>query len=265
MSVRSKLRDFVYKISGLYISKSAPKLQSTLPQTSRLNFGDTLTFSDLVAAAVSVKPVGLSLLQVGAYDVSSFDPIYKISSVANVKLVLIEPNAAAVNRLRTAYKNSSDVTIIESAIIDGNAGAETNLYRFSEEAVSIYPDFGGTSSLSLKHLEDAFARNKFRFDIAAKFEDLIVVDTVSTLSSEDLLNKYDVKGMDVVVIDTEGADWLILKSLLSAGLRPSLLLFESRFLKSHEIEEALLTLNNLGYLLRDLGNDTAAIRLSANR
>lgn len=242
-----ELRNFFYRVTGLYVSRGPAAI-------------DRICFGDLLEAAMAVRPTGLKILQVGAYDGVSFDPIYQIGSTSASELFLVEPNPSAVIRLRRSYEHQHGVTIIETAITEEEGRDNTCLYRFSDFLIDRYPEFGGTSSLYRRHLEDAFERNRHRFGKDVQARDHISESRVRALTSEQLVDNFDLSDVDVLVIDTEGADWLVLKGLLNAGLAPGLVMFESRFLLAHHLEEALVRLHNLGYALRTLDGDTIGIR-----
>jgi len=259
-----KLRDLIFSCTGLYISRTSPKPGPTHgPAASKPKLDPELplglAFGDLVAAALSFKTVPLRILQVGAYDGVSFDPIFDIVSKANVRRFLIEPNKSAAEKLRLAFSNTPEVTVIEAAIVDSDNTHQISLYKFSDKFVEIYPDFGGTSSISRRHLQDAFARNRHRFAPDEDLDANIIEDRVRALSSKKLLEEFGIDDIDVLVIDVEGADWIVLDGLLKAGLKPRLLLFESRFVSSSDMRAAVRGLHALGYIVKNLGYDTAAI------
>ncbi|NWH06756.1 FkbM family methyltransferase [Desulfobacter latus] len=246
-----KIRDLLYRLTGFYISRPPKK---TPVKLKKIDFGD------LVSTAIAVKNSSVNILQIGAYDGVSFDPIFDAVSNSRVKLFLIEPNSDVISRLQQTYSHKDDVSIINAAIVEADETDLVELYKFSEKLIGIYPDFGGTSSLSFKHLENAFERNRFRFSAEEKLDGNVVVDKIRALTAKQLLKELNITDVDVLVIDTEGADWIVLNGFLEAGLSPKLILFEHRFLLPHDYEAALMKLNSLNYLLRDLESDTLAIQ-----
>jgi len=249
--LKIKIRDLLYRLTGFYISRPPEKTPAKL---KKINFGD------LISTAIAVKHSPVNILQIGAYDGISFDPIFDAVSNSRVKLFLIESNSDAVSRLQQTYSHKADVSIINAAIVETNETDLVELYKFSEKFIGIYPDFGGTSSLFLKHLENAFERNRFRFSAKEKLDANVVVDKIRALTAKQLLKELNITDVDVLVIDTEGADWIVLNGFLEAGLAPKLILFEHRFLLPHDYEAALMKLHSLNYLLRDLESDTLAIQ-----
>jgi len=243
-------------MTGFYLSRP-PKSPKKLPERKKID----LSFGDLVAALISMNPTGIRILQVGAYDGVSSDPIFNVVAESNATLILVEPNPVAMQQLKQTYSKTPHVKFVEAAISTDDNGGVVKLYRFSQTLVEIYPDFGGTSSLSLKHLEDAFERNRHRFAAEEQLANNIIVDRVHSISVEQLLNDINISDLDVLVIDAEGWDWIVLREFLRAGLRPKLILFENRFLLLHDFEAALMELHSLNYILRDFGEDTVAIKV----
>ena len=217
------------------------------------------SFTDLFALSVALKGPSLKVLQIGAYDGKSFDPIYPVSSVAACEITLVEPNPEAITALKRNYGNFPTVNVIEAAVTDGQEGNELALYVFSQKAVSIYADFAGTSSLSRSHLVEAFRRNRSRFPSGWTADSVIESRMVPSISARNLISTHRLHDIDVLVVDAEGKDWVIVDAILKEEVRPKLILFESRFLSLSALERALLRLVELHYAPFNLGLDTGAI------
>jgi FkbM family methyltransferase len=250
-----KLRDLLFHWTGYYVSRKSPEALSIARSAAR-----QIGFTDLVATAVAIRPRGLRVLQVGACDGVSFDPIFSALAGTSAEIILVEPNSAAVDRLRRAYAGTPNVTIVQAAILQGEGTSEATLYRFSDELIGVYPDFGGTSSLSYGHMEKAFERSRHRFGSDVELADNVIEEQVQAMSPRQILKKLNMNDVDILVIDVESMDWIVLEGFLNAELRPKLIQFESRFLLANHIEAALIRLHSLGYILRDARGDTIAIR-----
>ena len=219
-----------------------------------------VTITDLVAMASSLKGADLKVLQVGAHDGKSRDPILRVTGSTPAEIVLVEANPDSILRLQKNYSSAESVRIIYGALMPNPQEAEVTLYRFSPESVGIYPDFGGTSSLSRGHLIEAFQRNAHRFPPGTDVESLIAEVVVPVLGPKALVDDNDLIDTDILVVDAEGMDWEIVRSLIEAGLRPSAVFYESRFMGVLDQEESLDFLVSLGYAPLDFGHDTGAIK-----
>lgn len=112
--------------------------------------------------------------------------------------------------------------------------------------------------MSFARIRQAFWLCRSKLPESMKLNDIIITDSVPAMSANRLVFDYDLKKTDVVVIDAEGYDWVILKGLLEARLRPSLIYFESKFLDQEESQAALSTLQSHGYSILRMGSNTAA-------
>jgi hypothetical protein len=59
-----------------------------------------------------------------------------------------------------------------------------------------------------------------------------VAETVASFSLATLLHRHQIDRLDLLVIDTEGWDWRILRQFDLARLRPKLILFEHQHLSA---------------------------------
>lgn len=71
----------------------------------------------------------------------------------------------------------------------------------------------------------------------------IIEEEVSCCTMNELLNEYNFVDINVLILDTEGYDYLILHELDLSQISPKIILFE------HGIKESTMTLQNLQTLL----------------
>ena len=86
--------------------------------------------------------------------------------------------------------------------------------------------------------------------------------TVKTLSVGSLLHRYQLKTVDVLLIDTEGHDYKILSQFFAAGVEPAVINLEVLHLDRTERLALRRDLDAHGYLYQDYGFDTFAIKSS---
>ena len=86
-------------------------------------------------------------------------------------------------------------------------------------------------------------------------------ETVPVVRIKSLLDKYDVKYIDLLKIDTEGHDTVILNDFLdTCTIRPREILFESNSLTPrHLVNEMLERLVRQDYILKDMGDQCQAL------
>jgi hypothetical protein len=85
---------------------------------------------------------------------------------------------------------------------------------------------------------------------------------VPTVSFEDLLNRYNVKSLDVLQIDAEGMDAQLLAWFPFDRIRPGLLRYETIHISAEDQRVVRNRLKELGYTIREGGDEVAIIVLS---
>lgn len=98
-----------------------------------------------------------------------------------------------------------------------------------------------------------------RISLPEKEDDYIKTEIVRTVTFEYILNKYNINRIDLLMIDTEGYDFELIKMFPFNILRPRLIIFEH----SHFSDEVKNQCNNFllknSYKLKILLSDTIAL------
>jgi FkbM family methyltransferase len=180
-----------------------------------------------------------TFLQIGANDGLTGDPIHHLIVQPNTRWrgILVEPVGHLFDQLSVLYRDKPLLQLDRAAI--GESDGSTLIYRLDET-----PD----SSLWLDQIPsldpELVRRNASQFGQA---EASLVTETVPGLSVDTLLRKYEVRQLDLLVIDTEGWDWRILRQFDLAALQPKLILYEHQHLSALEKKEADEFLRAEGY------------------
>ena len=77
----------------------------------------------------------------------------------------------------------------------------------------------------------------------------ITKDKIRCLTLTSLLNNHHVKKIDLLIIDTEGYDYQILKQIPFDKIKPKIIIFEDRHLPLHQKEYCKELLIKNGYFL----------------
>lgn len=247
------LREKFFNLTGIYISRQ-PTTQ--FQQYLAPNLSVLLS---LVAQSCR-RP--LSIVQVGAYDGVSFDPLPAFIKTNSHHITLVEPNPHVIRQLKFNYEGNPLAQVIEAAVGESDNGSSMRLFYFADELVSGYPDFGATSSLSEAHLLDAFQRNRHRFPQISNVESLILTVDVPLVSAKTVISNHGSNHLDLLLIDAEGADWEILQQFDLDEIEISMVQIEHRFLDSLSIEGLLSHMHKHGYRMFELGNDLLCIKES---
>jgi FkbM family methyltransferase len=198
----------------------------------------TLEPLDLLLANYRARRKMSTIVQVGACDGTTNDPIFHHVAQGSVRAILIEPNPLAFVRLQKSYAGLQNVTFIQAAVA-GEDG-EAYLYRVietgeSKSEIDLSLQF---SSLYREHLE---THGKKPHEI-----ERIVVPCRSLAS---LVTELGITTIDLLQIDAEGFDAEVVRMALKMRVRPSCINFEHRHLKRADRRTLFDLLNAYGYEL----------------
>jgi FkbM family methyltransferase len=191
-------------------------------------------------------------VEIGANDGQAFDQIGPLLADHDWRGIMVEPVPYVFERLRAAYADRPNV-ICENAAIADHDGKQP-FFHFAEadpaERASL-PDFYDALG--------SFSRDTV-LSHAPELEARLVETEVQTLTFESLLERHDAGGLDLLVIDTEGYDWEILRRIDFEARRPRLILYEHFHLKTKDRIAARERLGQRGYETFEEGLDTWALR-----
>jgi FkbM family methyltransferase len=168
-----------------------------------------------------------TFLQIGAYDGQSDDDLRELVIRYALRGVLVEPQPAAFARLRDTYGDQPQVTLLQAAIAD-REGVRDLYCRRGDASMAASFDAGhlrrhGIPSADIVRLP-------------------VVCHTV-----ESALRAAGLESVDLIQIDAEGYDWPIIRSIDFAKVRPAILRFEYRHMRSSDADECLDFLARDGY------------------
>jgi FkbM family methyltransferase len=186
------------------------------------------------------------VVQIGAHDGVTGDPISTYIRRYGWTGILVEPQPAVFQKLVENYKGVEGV-ILENVAIDTHEGTLT-LHVFK----SASPDEHSSMLASTKKHYLTLNGDKHRGELSE------IKVPATTLSK--LVAKHGLPRVDVLQIDTEGYDFTILKGVDFSVVQPEIIHFESNFLNRRQREDALQLLSRNGYSVLELGQDMLALR-----
>ena len=207
----------------------------------------------MLIADLLLKQGNLFFVQVGAYDGKSNDPIYEIVKKHRLNGILIEPQVAIFEKLKENYSNLANLIFLNAAISDKD-GFQV-LYKVSSHPES--PDWADqlasfNKANILKHRH-----------ALPQVEELILEEKVETISPTTLVKNYKIQAIDLLIIDTEGYDYDIIKLFDSTGIKPKIIFFKSIHL-GDSYQKCIDFLTTRNYKVSLLGNDSLALLDSSN-
>lgn len=187
-------------------------------------------------------------VQVGANDGSRDDPMCELVRRHELKGLLIEPLPDMFERLKLNYQDSPQL-MFENAAVSRKSGLQP-IYRVKP----------GTQVPDWLHGSASFNRSLLaRHTDAMGLPDVIEELQVPALGLAELLSRHHVDACDLLLIDTEGYDFEVLKMAFEIGLRPALIYFEHVHLSVDDIDESQNALVAAGYRFMQCGINTLAV------
>jgi len=178
-------------------------------------------------------------LQIGANDGFTGDPLNPLIGRSDTRWrgLLVEPVAHLFAQLSQRYGNNPRLILEQAAI--GETDGRATIYRLATRP---------GDSLWLDQIP-ALDPDRLR-ESAAQFgmgERAPLAEEVPMLSVATLLQRHAITRLDLLVIDTEGYDWRILRQFDLARLRPRLILYEHQHLTADEQTNARRFLSEHDY------------------
>jgi FkbM family methyltransferase len=168
----------------------------------------------------------LRLVQVGANDGVRNDLLCPFLAGSDPRGILIEPQTMPFRKLQARYGDRERLTLLQAAI-DDRAGTRT-LYRCREDLVAGEGAafLSGLASFDRSQVVDAYVRHARRLGLSEHPDRAIVGEAVATLTLDAVLIDFGLDRCDLLVIDTEGHDFEIIRTIDFSRIRPLVLIYE---------------------------------------
>lgn len=190
------------------------------------------------------------VLQIGAMDGKTFDPIHPYITKYNWHGLLVEPIAQHFQALQITYQDHPQLQFVQAAI--GDDDGQKTMHYVPKELIELHqlPKWS-------QGLASFFAdRNALAFESIQPF---VQQHTVPSYRLNTLLTKHQVKEIDLLQIDAEGYDYQILKQFDFEKYQPYVIHFEIVNLSKAEQTAAKKLLDLHGYLHAKAGYDLIAV------
>ena len=171
------------------------------------------------------------LVQIGACDGVSHDPIHQILEHPSIAATLVEPVPTNFSELERTYRGYSNVTLVNAAIT--NRAGQQRIYTVADTERLSRNWTKGWASLQREHLLRLGVR-----------ENEIEEKIVTTMELSQLLNHDKA---DILIVDTEGHDDVIVNAALDLPEPPAVIYFEHVHLSSKRISSCCAALTQADY------------------
>lgn len=221
------------------------------------------SLSEFLSAYSKSKKGDFYVIQIGANDGITHDPIHKFIKRDRWKGVLLEPQPDVFkNELSKIYQKNEGLYPLCAAI--GEEDGSQKLYKigFSEMRWAT-----GLASFSLEKIEDHFKNgvvqlncDKYGLEIPKDPKEQIQAVDVDVISPKTLIEKYKISQIDLLQIDAEGYDLQVILIFDIPNTKPEAIIFENENLDPKDLESCYELLRSNGYLLKEFGRDTLALK-----
>lgn len=234
------------------INGSAPKMindQSWMPENVPIPIDKIIDIYSRLK-----KDEGIFFIEIGANDGVSVDPMHSFIVRDSWKGILVEPVPYVFKRLKENYRNNKDLKLENVAIAEKDG--EMDFYSLEKTENDNLPDFyDRIGTFDYKVME-------YHKHAIPNIEDFIKIIKVPTLTFMSLLKKHNVKKVNVVMIDTEGYDYEIIKLIDFNNISPDIILFENKHLLNQDHKACCELLETKGYKVYGEGGNTIAVNNS---
>ncbi|WP_297337205.1 FkbM family methyltransferase [Algoriphagus sp.] len=259
MTLKSKFKTF-YK--NLRISLSANENPLFMAYYRHFYKPKSGSLSAFLSAYSKSKKDNFTVIQIGANDGITNDPIHKFIKRDRWKGVLLEPQPAVYHQfLKKIYRKNKGLHPICAAI--GKEDGQQKLFKigFSEMRWAT-----GLASFSKEKIEELFENGivkknceKFGIKIPSEPSERIGFELVDVISPKMLMKKYAIDKIDLLQIDAEGFDLEVISIFDIPNSKPGAIIFEKVSYSPEELSKCYQMLNEQGYWLKEIGRDTLAM------
>ena len=216
----------------------------------RRRFERRLAGPKLLATFAECHPRAF-FIEIGSNDGEQHDHLRPFILTSEWSGIMVEPVPYIFERLERNY-GQIDRVILENAAISDRTGRVPFYYLVdasADERAGLPDWYDGIGSLS----EDAVLSH---VDDIPDVENRIIRADVPALTFEELCDRHGAERVDLLVVDTEGYDWELIRTIDFERRRPELLIYEHFHLAPEDRAEAAATLERAGYSTMEEGFDT---------
>ena len=188
-----------------------------------------------------------SIVQIGANDGVRFDELDQFINEYKIQSLLVEPIKSNFEKLKIKYYDVDFVKLENSAILINEQ--VSYLYKVDNKHLIHYDNHvPGITSFDKNHLLKHGVKKKH-----------IIKEKVNSINIKELLNKYNIKNLDLLYIDAEGYDGkIVIDFLMNTNLKP-IIIFEYIHINNETFNTLLLKLNEANYKIFSINENTFCI------
>lgn len=208
----------------------------------------------------NTKRKKIFFIQIGANDGQWGDNIYKFVRRDKWSGILIEPQKEIFKRLLKTYNKRKNL-FFENVAIDSKEG-ERNLFKISFCNSQWASGISSFIKNDVQKLIDAGYVERMAMaesiTLPADREKWIGVENVKVQTLRNIIDKYQVKKLDLIMIDAEGYDFEIIKTIPFENIKPGVIVYEHSHFDEDVKSESWNYLKKIGYRIIPTEGNTIA-------
>ncbi|OOG78698.1 methyltransferase FkbM [Algoriphagus sp. A40] len=221
------------------------------------------SLSEFLSAYSLSKKGDFTVIQIGANDGISNDPIHKFIKRDNWNGVLLEPQKFVFTEFtQKIYAKNAGINVLNAAI-----GAEDGMLQMYKIGFSSTRWATGLSSFSKNQVLKAYDSGIVAYN-CKKYGETIPTDKskwisqeeVRVISPESLIREFKIKKIDLLQIDAEGFDLEVIRIFDLKKHQPKVVVFENAGLSESDYQLALNILKEAGYTTKRFGDNDLAMK-----
>ena len=204
-----------------------------------------------------------TVVQIGANDGISRDPIHKYIKRDKWQGVLLEPQPYVYEKfLSRIYANNKGIHTVCAAL--GEKDGKRTLYEIGFSKMRWAT---GLASFSLENVEKAYTSGlvqdrckRHGLKIPDAPEERISTEEVDVICAKTLLTQFNIKKIDLLQIDAEGYDHEIIRIFKIKKTQPKAIIFENFHLSKEDEIACNELLEKNDYAWKKYGSNTLAMK-----
>lgn len=208
------------------------------------------------------------VLQIGANDGMTHDPLYKFILKYKLSGLIVEPQPDAFQRLKKNYKDNPNLKFANVAI--GEKDGSMPFYRIKPSLVMEGKEYKASSGSSFYRDQIVVnvknrlppKRNNILKHISDNPDDYIEEIKVPVQSLDSLCDEHKIEKIDFLLTDCQGFDYAVIRQLDFNRFLPDIINYEHSLLNPNELVESRLFVKRAGYEYFIHEGDTCAYRVA---
>ncbi|UJP66657.1 FkbM family methyltransferase [Mongoliitalea daihaiensis] len=212
----------------------------------------------------SKKYAPITFIQIGANDGFIYDPIQKFIKRDGWRGIMLEPQPDVyAGWLTKIHHQRPEIQTINAALAPVSGSMELFTISFSSDRWATGLSSFDKSVLQRK-IEDGTIQKKAKkagVVLPKHKESWIAPRVISTITAKQLLSMLGETPLNLLVIDTEGYDFEILKMIDLSQVKPEVIVYEDEHFDEETRAICVAYLENNGYENHYVGRDAYAIKV----